>query len=520
MATDPWAEFLPGKVADPWAEFMPAKERKWSDVPGEALANAPASLGNFAHAVVQPILHPIDTAQALGDLAVGAVGKAVLPIRATLRGMVGATPDNPEETKQLTAPADQAVQFLRDRYGSEDALKRTLATDPVGAAADLASILMPAAKVPGVATATRVASPINAATETARLAGRLAEPVVSNTLGLTTGAGVDAVREAAKAGAQGNRAFVENMRGNVPMTDVLDQAKGALRDLREERNTAYSTGMADVRKDATVLALDNIEAALGKTEGIGSFEGKTVNAAAVNTREKLAALLSDWKASDPATYHTPGGLDALKQAVGAVREETAPHTQSRVVADRVYRAVGDTIKEQAPTYAGTMGDYAAASSQINEIEKAFSLGERAAQDTGLRKLQSVMRNNVNTNFGNRERLAEALAARAPDLKASIAGQSMNSALPRGIAKLGPWATASAAYGVNPVALAMLPLESPRLVGEALYATGRAAGATANAAKRVGFPNLRNAENPAFQAGRVSDEEKKRRLYEALTQGAH
>ena len=36
-----------------------------------------------------------------------------------------------------------------------------------------------------------------------------------------------------------------------------------------------------------------------------------------------------------------------------------------------------------------------------EIERALSLGGKAPVDTALRKLQSTMRNNVNTNYGNR-----------------------------------------------------------------------------------------------------------------------
>ena len=43
-----------------------------------------------------------------------------------------------------------------------------------------------------------------------------------------------------------------------------------------------------------------------------------------------------------------------------------------------------------------------------EMQKALSLGDSSAADTALRKLQSVMRDNVNANFGSRLRLVEQL----------------------------------------------------------------------------------------------------------------
>lgn len=503
MAEDIWAEFAPGKPVDPWAAFLPAKERTWADVPLEALKNTPQSAVNLAKAVVQPILHPIDTVKALGDVAGGFISKTGRPGNLLREGDPEPTQQELQRRATDEAGINAVGQFYADRYGSDEGRKRTLATDPMGALADLLAVASPATGA--------VRAPLTSAvTATTRGATRVAEPVISNALGFSTGTGVEAVREAARAGRSGNTAFLENMRGNVPMADVLDQAKGALSDMRAERNTGYSTGMRAVRDDSTVLNLAPIEEALKGTEGVGTFKGKTINPAAVDTREKLAAALADWKGSDAATFHTPEGLDALKQAVGAIRETTDPHTRSRVVADQVYRAVGDTIKAQAPTYAGTMADYATASKNIEEVERAFSLGERAMADTGMRKLQSVMRNNVNTNYGNRQALADALAERAPDLKASIAGQAMNSGAPRGIAKLGPWATVGAAATVNPLALGTLLLESPRLVGEGLYAAGRAGGAAADAARKLNLSpeTLQMLEQLLYQGGRPAEIERR------------
>jgi hypothetical protein len=505
MAEDIWKDFLPGKTQDPWAEFAPTqKNYALKDVPLAALKNAPRSAYDFIGNIVDAVSHPLDTASALGDVVSGFINKTGRPGDLLREWDAAPTPQEIQQRQQIEAGADRVGQFYADRFGGWENIKRTLAEDPVGALADAVSVVAPAAsatKLPIVGAASR-ATPLTVAGRTVEGAAKLAEPVVSNALGFSTGAGADAVRQAFKAGREGQTAFVENMRGNVPMTDVLDQAKSALGQLRDERNAAYQKGMAGVRNDATVLDLKGIEDALQNTQQVGTYGNKVINPEAVATREKLAALLQDWKGSDPNFYHTPAGLDALKQAVGAVMEKTDPHTRARNVVGDVYRATGDAIKAQAPTYADTMAGYADASNRIKEIERTFSLGEKAAQDTGMRKLQSVMRNNVNTNFGNREALANALAEKAPDLKAAIAGQAMNSVTPRGIAKLGPWASVGAAT-MNPAYLATLLLESPRLVGEALYASGRGAGALQQAAPTANAARL--AELLAMQSGRMKEQ---------------
>lgn len=57
-------------------------EMSWSDVPGQALANAPGSAYEFGKAMAYPFMHPIDTLQNMVDLPSGAIregARAVLP---------------------------------------------------------------------------------------------------------------------------------------------------------------------------------------------------------------------------------------------------------------------------------------------------------------------------------------------------------------------------------------------------------------------------------------------------------
>jgi hypothetical protein len=95
-------------------EFFASEKRatrSFSDVPGEALSNIPSSAKRFAEGIVQPIIHPIDTATALGTAAL-----------------------SPMQTGRAIKEA------VVDRYGSMEALKNTLATDPVGVFGDISTI--------------------------------------------------------------------------------------------------------------------------------------------------------------------------------------------------------------------------------------------------------------------------------------------------------------------------------------------------------------------------------------------
>jgi len=319
--------------------------------------------------------------------------------------------------------------------------------------------------------------------EAGKLAKRGTSALIRNTIGLATGTGGDAVSVAYQSGKAGNRAFLENMRG-ASADDIVAQAKEAIGNMRAERAAAYRSGMVDIKADKTVIDFAPINKAVAKISALGSFKGQQINKNAAGTVDDIAETVNKWANLDPAEFHTPEGLDALKQALGDIRDATQFGTPARRAADQAYNAVKGEINKQAPAYAKVMKEYTEASEALKEVEKAFSTGEKAAKDTTLRKLLSVMRNNVNTNFSNRKELAQTLVDNgAKDLFPSIAGQAMSSPTPRGLQQLAM--TGSAVAGVsNPAFWATLPLQSPRLMGNAAYGLGRAAGATANAGKQA------------------------------------
>jgi hypothetical protein len=113
----------------------------WSDVTGMAIDNFGSSAKKAGSDFVQPFIHPIDTAKALGTLAAGTVGKMV--------------PDSWGGRWESEDVADAVGKHFSDRYGGSEELKRTIATDPAGFLLDASTILSGggalAAKLPGVA---------------------------------------------------------------------------------------------------------------------------------------------------------------------------------------------------------------------------------------------------------------------------------------------------------------------------------------------------------------------------------
>jgi hypothetical protein len=97
----------------------------------------------------------------------------------------------------------------------------------------------------------------------------------------------------------------------------------------------------------------------------------------------------------------------------------------------------------------------------------------------MRKLQSLMRNNVTTNYGQRANLAnEMIAAGGQDFMPALAGQALNDFMPRGIqrAGVGTGGAGLAMTGNIPAAAGLAAMSSPRLMGETFYGLGKASGA--------------------------------------------
>jgi hypothetical protein len=504
-------------AAAPARAFNPAMLREApmsaTDVISGAVANAPDSAWQFAKDVVRPITHPIETLSGIKDLGLGLLEKS---------GAVGTIlpPTGGGHEKY----ADAMMDYIKNRYGGVENIKKSIAKDPVGVLSDASMILTgggtAAARVPGfmgkageiTANVGRAVDPLMAIPNAAKVGTK----VVGETL---THTGATPLENAYRAGVEGGDAgevFRGHMRGTADSVEPVEMAKRGLAGYRAARGAAYREGMGDITSvDRQMGPLDRvldfgkIEDAVDKTERLHKFGVMDINQPASAVRKDMMGKIAEWKALPPLEYHTLEGLDALKKSLGQVMTATEAGTPARTAAGEIYNAVRKTIVEYDPKYAKVMQDYEKASTQIKELEKAMSLGQKATADTALRKLQSIMRNNVNTNYGRRLELGKLLEENgATHLMAALSGQSLSAWFPRGLGKLGAEFAllGGAGHFISPWTLAATPLMSPRLMGELSHGVGRTVGRGLNASNRAlsGIGGNRAAGNVSYRLGRATN----------------
>jgi hypothetical protein len=493
-----------------------AKSASWSDLPGNILPSA----GRLAGGIVSAAMDPV-----------GTIGNALNVVKGVGEKAVNAVTGN-QTPGEHEVYANAVGQMIADRYGSWDKFKNTLISDPIGAAADLSTVLTGGgglvAKVPALAKAGEVAAtvgrtidPINAAVRATGAAATGVGKVAAASLGTTSGVGTEAIKTAARAGFEGGdaaKAVTQSMRGAVPVEDVVADAKSALQNVKAERQAAYSADIGNLAKDNTVLDFKPIENLWNQAKQAGSFTGKnsgitvSLRESAADTVKQVDKILADWKALPPNDFRTPIGLDALKQKLDDVVRAAPPGSQAQRMATQAYNVVKDQVVKQAPEYAKTMEAYSKASGLIKEIETALSTNAKASVDTQLRKLQSIMRDNASTNYGARVKLAKVLVNNgATHLLQKLAGQALAPLAPRGVARMAAAATdVTVLVGLItqphlwPALLAAAASQSPRLVGEGALAVGRTARGV-SAATKVAAPAARL----AFQGGRVPSDQQSR-----------
>jgi hypothetical protein len=233
--------------------------------------------------------------------------------------------------------------------------------------------------------------------------------------------------------------------------------------------------MVNIKNDKSVLDFDNINDALIKADEMGRYRGQVVNPKVAEYIAQAEKTVQDWKALSPAEYHTPEGMDALKKSIGGILENIPfeQRTARNAVGD-IYTAIKQSIAKQAPTYNNVMKNYSEGLDAASELKRTLSLKENNTADTALRKLQSVMRNDVNTNYGNRVNYAQMLEeASGKPIMSELAGQSLSSFTPRGLQKLSATGLGGASV-YNPSLLPLVVGSSPRLMGEATVLAGQAA----------------------------------------------
>jgi len=139
----PAASKAPAVSANPFDQFdTPASRQNVSAEPERTLGgfagNVIKSGYNVAKGVAGAVMHPIDTASGLVDVGAGAL-QNVLP--KSVVDFVNKFDSDPAAAKRAVAAADAVGGVYKEKYGGLDKIKKTLYEDPVGAAADISTLL-------------------------------------------------------------------------------------------------------------------------------------------------------------------------------------------------------------------------------------------------------------------------------------------------------------------------------------------------------------------------------------------
>lgn len=507
----------------PPEEAAPEKNYRQSDA-GEVVRGAVENLGPSAVKMGTDIAtaaaHPVDTVEALTNLGSGAIN--LIPgVDSVMKfGQDAGLLHKPDEAELAKVEKQKEMarsvgQMYADKYGSMEGFKQAVATDPMSVLADLSTVFTGGgAALSKAGSLTKAAQVTNAAGKPTMLAragraaskvGEVTNPlyvpgkVVGNTVGrlaknyagVASGAGKKDVSEAFQAGKEGGKRlekFTKVMRGAEDQDVMAKDAMRALQNMRDKRSAQYVRQMQTTKAWKQPVDVTPIGQAFKTIEdGLTQNGASNASAAELSMMRRIEKALAEHVNSSP-QWDTPWALDALKKKISKLAEWENRHDVVSGIPAKISEAIGDTIKNSGvPGYAEAMADYGAASDTIGQLQKALSLTDKAARETTIRKLLSTSRNNVSTNFGKREQMVKTLEAEgAPHLSSQVAGHSLNSWEPRGLARyFSPGAAAgvptllAGAGAIEPVTAVALGVghmaaSSPRTVGEIGKAAGQAA----------------------------------------------
>jgi hypothetical protein len=111
----------------------------------EAIPNIPSSAAEYATGFYNAVTNPVQTVSSMMDIAAGGLktgAENVLP--KNVYNFINDFDRDPKSAERAMRAARQFGGQMKDRYGTYDAIKNTLATDPVGFVADISTLLAPA----------------------------------------------------------------------------------------------------------------------------------------------------------------------------------------------------------------------------------------------------------------------------------------------------------------------------------------------------------------------------------------
>ena len=447
----------------------------------------------------------IGLGEALGGAALNFVPSTFELAADTVKALTLDLPETLEGTAKIIAGATglsddasswEAVKdYYVDRYGSYDGFKRALREDPASIVADVAGIATGGAliaaktagtagklsriaalsnaakKAEGFAAAVSKLDPLVMAAETtkkgAKIAGATAEGLTVALPAKLAGVTSTDVRQAFDAGRRKSPEFTAQMTGTADVLDPIAKANAAVAELYAARSQDYTRRMnrLKLKRDPEGLSFDDVEQALEGVRKVGRHKGIDISGASGVWKQIDAKFMEFFDAG----LNTVEDFDAMKRAVGGIRDGYAVGTPEYKVANDVYKSINKTITDKAPIYADIMKDYRLASDTLSDITSSLSTGAASA-DTTLNKLRRSASGRATRGDTVLNILENTQAGKG--LGDMLAGQAFRSTEPS------TFGTATGTIGTvttgSPEALASLGL-TPRRLGESAYSLGEKYG---------------------------------------------
>lgn len=400
---------------------VPGPRRSWSDVPGEALANLPASGAKFLGGIYEAVTSPVQTVKGLLDIGAGALQNVTPRV---VRDFVNQFETNPEAAQRAVATANAVGGEYAKRYGSVEGFKEALATDPVGVASDFSTLL-----TGGAAATSRVAPAVSRGLSTAAAYTNPAAPIVKGAeYGLALGAkgignAIDLVqgqRAATRAGSIIRNALTEEGRTpqnmlaaqialqNAPpgatvrqaLADVVSPQIQYLGDIVQAQAAPGRAMTIQQAQEASRMArmqavtpdLQTVEAMRGNVSG-PLYTAATQPSTAINTAP-LVQRVDDLLARNPGNPELVTALNKIKsglevsqnaEQVSSVLDglKTAIAAKDNKFIVKNLVTVKKDIEKALPGYQQAQQVFAAASPPVNQAKVLGAMQDVLAQPLGV-----------------------------------------------------------------------------------------------------------------------------------------
>lgn len=420
----------------------------------ETITNIPSSTFQLAKDTIQPILHPIDTYNAMKSMAVGF--KELYDRKKLLE-------QNPNaELEPLTEEmvmAEAVNQYFADRYGDwvgnktddwsviGDKVLQTIRKDPAGFMADASIIITGplgltklATKATGTAN-TAFGQFVNKAQQVAQLT----DPIYDVTKGTgktlkyvaggLTGKGTDAIDLAFQAGAQSeksSKSFKQAKSSKTKPTDIANELNTKVGNYKNKIQTEFKTWadslpseyvsdlmtpeyLKNVLDDIKFGSNGNkkplyklepytemVETGLVDPKGKPILEPKTkykmIEAGSQKQLDELRVLENeiDSYIQNP-SLHNPRSLQQLKTNLGSLKFDNYLFKEAQ---KKINTSILDDLNSIDPNTGNVMGDYSKMMENLNDIQSLLGkTGDDFRGDLLLGRTKNLIKDTPKSEFG-------------------------------------------------------------------------------------------------------------------------